>query len=310
MPAPASRTVRHLGAALLSLVAATVAIGAGRAPSPSRAGPTQPSPSPPPAIDITHRARALQPGEVVALEARAPFALRTATVYAFGRTVPMWPEPDHLRWKAVTGIDVEVAAGPYDLRVVGEGAGGAASGVHTIEVAPKTFAERRLRVDPRFSEPPDSVRPRIAREAARLEAIFATLSQVIVPELPLAAPVHHPRSSPFGSRSFFNNLPRSRHNGVDFASPAGAEVRSPAEGRVVLADDLYFTGNTVVVDHGFGIYSLFAHFERTAARSGEAVRRGELLGWVGATGRATGPHLHWSVRVQGGRVDPLSLLGF
>ena len=180
--------------------------------------------------------------------------------------------------------------------------------MHPLTVEPKAFAERHLRVDPRFSDPPPSVRPRIAREAARLEAIFSAIGRSDAPDVPLAAPVPQPSSSPFGSRSFFNKLPRGRHNGVDFPSPAGADIHAPGSGRVVLVDDLYFTGNTVVIDHGLGLYTLFAHLERTIAKEGLDVQRGDVVGLVGATGRATGPHLHWSVRLQGARVDPLSLL--
>jgi murein DD-endopeptidase MepM/ murein hydrolase activator NlpD len=122
------------------------------------------------------------------------------------------------------------------------------------------------------------------------------------------APVPHPRGSPFGSRSIFNGVPRDRHAGLDFASPAGAVIRAPAAGRIVLVDDLYFTGNTVVVDHGAGVYSVLAHMQRTFVEVGQDVARGARLGTVGATGRATAAHLHWSVRVGGTRVDPASVL--
>ena len=118
----------------------------------------------------------------------------------------------------------------------------------------------------------------------------------------------HPRSSPFGSRSVFNGQPRDRHAGLDFASPAGAVIRAPAAGRVALVAPLYFTGNTVVLDHGYGVHSILAHMQRTSVRAGQVVARGARLGTVGATGRATAPHLHWSVRVGATRVDPASVL--
>jgi murein DD-endopeptidase MepM/ murein hydrolase activator NlpD len=95
---------------------------------------------------------------------------------------------------------------------------------------------------------------------------------------------------------------------VDFSSPRGTPVRAPAAGIVVLASDLFFTGNTVVLDHGAGVVSVFAHLSSTTVQPGESVSEGAPLGLVGATGRATGPHLHWSVRLHGSRVDPLSVV--
>jgi murein DD-endopeptidase MepM/ murein hydrolase activator NlpD len=115
-------------------------------------------------------------------------------------------------------------------------------------------------------------------------------------------------NSAFGTRSVFNGQPRSPHGGADFLSPAGTPVHAPAGGRVLLARDLYYTGNSVVIDHGAGLVSLFAHLSRIDVSDGAAVQTGQVIGLVGATGRVTGPHLHWSVRAGGARVDPLSLL--
>jgi murein DD-endopeptidase MepM/ murein hydrolase activator NlpD len=121
-------------------------------------------------------------------------------------------------------------------------------------------------------------------------------------------PVEAPANSAFGTRSILNGQPRSAHGGADFSSPAGTPVRAANAGRVMLAGDLYYTGGTVVIDHGLGVVSLFAHLSAIDAREGATVAAGEVVGRVGATGRVTGAHLHWTVRVGGARVDPLSLL--
>ena len=141
----------------------------------------------------------------------------------------------------------------------------------------------------------------------RLRAIYEAVSTDLEPGV-FAAPVPHRRSSPFGSRSVFNGEARDRHAGLDFASPAGAIIRAPAAGRVVLVAPLYFTGNTVVIDHGRGLYSVLAHLQRALVADGQVVARGDRLGTVGATGRATAAHLHWSVRLGSTRVDPASVL--
>ena len=114
--------------------------------------------------------------------------------------------------------------------------------------------------------------------------------------------------SGFGVRSVYNGEPRAPHSGADFASPSGTPVLAPGGGRVVLAEPLYFTGQTVVIDHGLGLVSLLAHLSRIDVRVGADVVAGARVGLVGATGRATGPHLHWTVRLQGARVDPMSVI--
>jgi murein DD-endopeptidase MepM/ murein hydrolase activator NlpD len=175
-------------------------------------------------------------------------------------------------------------------------------------VTPKRFATRRLTVDDLYVEPPAEVIARIQEETALLAALW----EASVPERlwtgAFARPVPDPANSVFGSRSVFNGQPRSPHAGADFRSGAGTAVRAPNAGRVVLARDLYFSGHTVVIDHGLGLLSLFAHLSRIDVVVDAPVAAGQVIGLVGATGRVTGAHLHWAVRLNGARVDPLSLL--
>ena len=114
--------------------------------------------------------------------------------------------------------------------------------------------------------------------------------------------------SRFGTRSIFNGQARNPHSGADFMSPAGTPIQAPNAGRVALARDLYFSGNTIVIDHGLGVFSLLAHLSAFDVREGDTVAAGQVVGRVGATGRVTGPHLHWAVRVADARIDPLALL--
>jgi len=263
------------------------------------------------AVQLTVRvaAQPATPGEVVVLIAVASSPLEQARADVFDHVVPMWSTGDPSRWVALIGVDVETRAARYPLIVRGLSTAGKPTITHAaLTVTPKVFGTRQLRVDPRFSEPPASERPRIEREARQLAGIFSAANGARFWSAPFEAPVAAPTSSPFGLRSVFNGVPRSRHNGVDFASAPGAPVHAPGGGRVALVEALYFTGNTVIIDHGEGLYSLLAHLERAAVREGDTLTRGDVIGFVGATGRATGPHLHWSVRLQGARVDPLSLV--
>src|SRR5262249_16210579 len=126
--------------------------------------------------------------------------------------------------------------------------------------------------------------------------------------MPFVRPVQDPANSRFGTRSIFNGEARSPHGGTDFLSPLGTPVKSPNAARVLPARELYFTGNTVIIDHGLGVVSMLAHLSRIDVREGDTVSAGQILGLVGATGRVTGPHLHWALRVSRARVDPLSAL--
>jgi len=176
-----------------------------------------------------------------------------------------------------------------------------------LRVTAKTFATRQLRVAPGFVEPDAADLERIAKDATALEALFSRATARLW-NGPFVAPVAARPTSNVGTRSIFNGQPRAPHAGVDFSRAAGAPVVAPGAGRIVLADDLFFTGKTVVIDHGLGLFSLLAHLSVVTVAQNEVVERGVLVGRVGATGRATGPYLHWSVRLHSARVDPLSLL--
>jgi murein DD-endopeptidase MepM/ murein hydrolase activator NlpD len=202
------------------------------------------------------------------------------------------------------GIDLETKPGTYTVRV-------SAGAQHTDErlvVARRTFPTRRLTVDPAFVNPPPEALPRIEKEREELQRVWSHPAATRLWSGAFVRPVPQPANSAFGTRSILNGEPRSPHSGADFPSPAGTPVEAPNSGRVVLAADQYFTGNTVVIDHGLGLFSLFAHLSEIDVKAGDTVKTGEIVGKTGATGRVTGPHLHWTVRANGARVDPLSLL--
>jgi murein DD-endopeptidase MepM/ murein hydrolase activator NlpD len=149
---------------------------------------------------------------------------------------------------------------------------------------------------------------RIARERERIEAALGHFSADRVPDLALRAPVAGPRSSSFGLRRYFNDQPRNPHSGMDIAASTGSVVSSPAPGRVLDSGDYFFNGNTVFVDHGQGVVTMYCHLSRIDVQAGDEVDAGTPLGLVGATGRVTGPHLHWGVAVNRALVDPALFL--
>jgi hypothetical protein len=258
-------------------------------------------------LQLDLRARALQPGEVIALEVRAPGPLGSVQVRAFGVDAACVPAGARA-CRALVPIDLDVTPGEYVVTVETESSGTPLGASEHVTILDKEFATRTLRVDPDFVTPPKRMLPRIAREAALLRRLFARVTPLARWRGAFRLPVPETMVSGFGVRSVFNGQPRSPHSGADFASRAGTPVRAPNGGTVVLARALYFTGNTVVIDHGAGLYSLLAHLSRMRVAVGRAVQRGAIVGAVGATGRATGPHLHWTVRLDGARVDPISLV--
>lgn len=260
-----------------------------------------------PALSVYAAARSMQPGEVIRLTIETTTPVDTLAVSAFDTAFPAFRVND-TTWQTLIGVDLDVKPGVHTVSIVTTDAAGVRTTTRTVDVKPKAFPTRRLTVAPRFVEPPASEADRIAREAKRLSAIWTARSPTRRWDGVFAAPVPDAANSAFGSRSVFNNQPRSPHGGADFASPTGRPVRAPNAGRVVLAEDLYFTGGTVVIDHGLGLVSLFAHLSSVDATAGTDVEIGDIIGRVGATGRVTGPHLHWTVRLAGSRVDPLSLM--
>jgi len=258
---------------------------------------------------VTHRARALQPGEVVLIGLESPQALNQLEAEAFGRVFSFYADANGRTWSGLVGIDLETKAGRYKVSFRGSQMNGAAVHFdHPLVVTSKTFPTRRLTVEEKFVTPPAEVRERIRKESERVQATFTVVSPQRLWRGTFRAPVPGTVISEFGKRNVINGEPRSPHAGTDFRAASGTPIRAPNAGVVVLADDLYFSGNTIIIDHGLGLFSYFAHLSAFSAREGTRIRAGEIIGKVGATGRVTGPHLHWSVRLGGSRVDPVSLL--
>jgi murein DD-endopeptidase MepM/ murein hydrolase activator NlpD len=210
------------------------------------------------------------------------------------------------RWQAVVGLSLDLEPGRHLLQVTPSSGKPAA---RPIDVLAKQYAEQHLTIkDKRKVEPNAEDMERIAAERVRINAAMAEWSEVPNPDLDFVAPLVGPRSSSFGLRRFFNGQPRRPHGGMDIAMPTGTPVVAVADGRVTEAGDFFFNGNTVFVDHGQGLMTLYMHLDRIDVAPGDVVVKGQRVGTVGATGRVTGPHLHLSVRLNGAYVDPALFL--
>ncbi len=260
-------------------------------------------------ISFVHEQRSLQPGEVVLFNVRSDRPLRNLRIEAFGREFPAVDEDGGAAWTGLIGIDLETKPGRYRLILKGEDLSGDSVVVQkSLNIIAKKFPTRSLSVDEKYVTPPPETTARIEKERKRVNAVFASVNLEKHWSGPFRIPVPGEVISGFGKRNVYNGKPRSPHSGADFRGAAGTRIRAPNAARVVLADDLYFSGNTIILDHGLGLYSYLAHMSELLVKEGDQVKAGDVIGKVGATGRVTGPHLHWTVRLVGARIDPLSLV--
>jgi len=211
-------------------------------------------------------------------------------------------------WKAVVGIPLATEPGQQKVRLATPQTGDEDRQI-AFTVAPKAYATQNLTVAPRKADPLPEDLKRIDAESERTERALATYTEAFAPTWRWTVPVPGERSDSYGKRRVFNGLPRKPHSGMDIAAPTGTPIRNPADGRVVEAGDFFFNGNTVFVDHGQGVLTMYCHLSRIDVKTGDAVKAGDVLGLVGATGRVTGPHLHWGVSVNRAMVDPGLFLG-
>jgi len=204
------------------------------------------------------------------------------------------------RWVAVVGIPLSTTPGEAPLSIARPGER------RTLElnVAPYAYATQQLTVEPRHVDLSAEDLARDTREKLGLARVFAAFSEQAPATLVLGAPVPGVRSSSFGLRRVFNGEARNPHTGMDIAAGTGTPVAAAADGVVANTGDYFFNGNTVIIDHGEGFMTLYCHLSRIDVKPGEAIRRGTVLGLVGSTGRATGPHLHFGVMLNGAWVDP------
>jgi murein DD-endopeptidase MepM/ murein hydrolase activator NlpD len=213
-------------------------------------------------------------------------------------------------WITILGIDLDTKPGEHHANALLTMEDGSVEKRDiVVTVLGKKFPTRQLKVDGRFVDLSDADAKRANRESREAAAIYRTITTDQVPDAPFNVPIPGGTGTNFGERRLFNGKPRSPHTGADLRATTGTPVHATNRGRVVLAKDLFFTGNTVIVDHGLGIYSLYAHLSRINVERGALVDNNQVVGLAGATGRVTAPHLHWAMRVQGARVDPFSLVG-
>jgi len=225
-----------------------------------------------------------------------------------GRKVQFFPARGGHGWFALAGVDVEAPAGSSVLRVVIGSGRDTIDLTRTVEIHPAHYRAGALSVPPKFVEPGPEALKQIEADRQLKAKVFAASAAEPLWSGNFRAPVTAPPTDSFGTRRTFNGKLASVHKGMDFRAATGTRVHAGNSGVVVLARPLYYEGNCVIVDHGLGLWTISMHLSRIDVKEGQHVATGELLGLSGATGRVTGPHLHWAVRWQDAYLDPAKLL--
>jgi hypothetical protein len=225
-----------------------------------------------------------------------------------GRKLEFFAALDGHGWFALAGVDVEAPTGPSQIEVSIRSGGAVKKLSQTVEIHPAHYRTGSLTVAPKFVEPDAASLDRIKAEAALKAQIFANSASEPLWTSSFRAPVAAPPTDSFGTRRMFNGKLASIHKGMDFHAATGTPVHAANGGVVVLARPLYYEGNCVVIDHGLGLYTISMHLSRIDVKEGQSVTISERVGLSGATGRVTGPHLHWAVRWRDAYLDPAKLL--
>jgi hypothetical protein len=263
-----------------------------------------------PHLEVSLSRAPAKQGAIVVVTLGSDVPLGSARADFEGHASVLEPGASPKSFRGLVGVDFESHTGPASLRIDVEGlCGDRHSATQRVEVRSGKFSVETLKVAPEYVEPPASELARIHEDQEKVGRVWKSGDAERRWSGPFRLPVDAPvREKSFGSRRVFNGVPRSPHSGLDLAAHAGQDVDAPAPGRVALAEDLYFSGGTIILDHGGGLFTSYFHLSRIDVKVGEEVGAGKRIGAVGATGRATGPHLHWSARLDGARINPLGLL--
>jgi murein DD-endopeptidase MepM/ murein hydrolase activator NlpD len=244
------------------------------------------------------------PGGVALIDVGATSAPRPRAV---SNGANVWVAQRNDRWIAAVGIALSAIPGEHRIEVSSP-ANGAISATEaqqfTYVVKQKRYPTQPLKLDRAMVEPPPEVLARIERESAHLKTVRNQWRENEATSARFVLPSKGPLSSRFGLQRVLNGKPRSPHAGLDVAAPAGTPIHAPGDGIVIDTGDYYFCGKTVFIDHGYGLITLYCHLSEIIAKPGDIVKQGDRIGLIGSTGRSTGPHLHWTVYLNGVAVEP------
>ena len=253
-----------------------------------------------------------KPAEIVqggTAELEVSGAELTAVEGRFGKEkIPFYRDAQG-NFAALLGVDLEAKPGPAKFHIkITTRAGVSRESEISLPIKAKSFPQEDFAVAPEFDQLTPEVLERVRKEQQQFARAFSASVPTRLWERPFIMPVSMDVSSPFGYRRVINGTPRAPHTGVDLRAPMATEVAATNHGRVALIGNFFFSGKSIVLDHGGGLYTLYFHLSEFKVEEGHEVHKGDVIGLSGMTGRVTGPHLHWSARLNGARIDPFELV--
>lgn len=234
--------------------------------------------------------------------------IKVLDVRFLGERIPYYLDPSSRDYFVLIGAGLDCKPGIHILTIAWQGIDAPGLYSHKVRVMARTFPEERLSVPERMVEFPPKILERVLNDQKAVKDTCGKISNERYWRRPFVWPVKSKILSRFGFRRIFNNKPRSPHSGVDLRAPEGTPVLASNNGKVAMIRDCYLSGKTVIIDHGKGLYTLYAHLDSYKVTEGQAIKQGQVIGLAGSTGRATGPHLHWGVSLLGKRLDPAELM--
>jgi murein DD-endopeptidase MepM/ murein hydrolase activator NlpD len=253
--------------------------------------------------------RVAKQGEVCLISVLGPASLKSLHVEFQGVRFPLAFSEQNNTYEGLIGIDIDTRPAPYEMKIIAIDEG---RDIHlsnlSLKVEKVNFGIQKLSLPPSMVDLDRKNLERVNKEERHLNSLFRAFREERLWRGDFIRPVEGELSVAFGLNRIINGQRRSPHTGVDLRAEEGTPVLACNSGMVVLVEPLFFSGKSVILDHGWGLYSMYFHLSEALVKEGNRVGKGDTLGRVGSTGRSTGPHLHWGIRLNGARVDPLSLI--
>lgn len=263
----------------------------------------------PAGIDALLSSSDIRQGDIVLVKVRAPGAsLLTGEFH--NNPVFFSKTGNDDSFTGIVGIDMTLSPGINYLSVNGVDGENKITARIELDVKKRTYEVEKLSLPEKMVELDKESEERAEREAKDLKSVWENVSGERFWDGEFALPVNGDLVPNFGKKRVLNGKEKSPHNGIDISAPEGQEVVCPNNGKVVFSAEHFFGGKTLVIDHGQGLFTAYLHLSKAAVNVGDIIKRGDVIGLVGKTGRSTGPHLHWSARLNKARIDPLKLLSF
>lgn len=261
-------------------------------------------------LNISVKPDEIKQGDIIFITVKPDTGIERISGIMFDKPVRFYAETGTDYYSALVGVDMETEAGRYPIVLyLKDDKGAEIKRDYVIEVIPAGFGTQELTVSKEKAEPDEETLKRIKFEEEEISKIWGTITEEYLWQGGFILPVAGELSDDFGLRRIINGEPRKPHSGVDISASDGTPIIAANYGRVIFTGEHFFSGKNIIVDHGFGLFTMYFHLSEILVKDGQSVKRGEVIGKVGSTGRATGPHLHWGMRLNGARVNPAGLIG-